>query len=184
MQLLGIYIYKETPKLVRKVLEPGWYPFGNYKKPGKGRPVRVPDNVRETVAYQIYQHDGLPEITVNCIVGMNGSGKSTLLDIFYMTINNMAVRLLGKKAKMPRGRSLSYARGLYADFFFVCEDEQYRISCRDIQTSLFKLDAEAEAFRMESIRNNNDVRGVLSNLFYTISTNYSFPNKSPNFLFN
>ena len=107
---------------------------------------------------------------------MNGAGKSTLLDIFYMTINNMAVRLLGKKAKMHTGRSLSYARGLYADFFFLCEDTQYRISCRDNFTSLYKYDIEAKSFRIESIRNHVNKKSVLSQFFYTISTNYSFLN--------
>ena len=172
MQLLGLYIYKKTPKVVRKVLEPGWYPFGDYKKPGVGRPVRA-RLARQTAAFLVYQREGLPEITVNCIVGMNGAGKSTLLDIFYMTINNMAVRLLGKKAKMHTGRSLSYARGLYADFFFLCEDTQYRISCRDNFTSLYKYDIEAKAFRIESIRNHANKKSVLSQFFYTISTNYS-----------
>lgn len=130
-------------------------------------------NWKDTAAYKLYQREGLPEITVNCIVGMNGAGKSTLLDILYMSINNVAVRLLGKKAKLQAGRSLSYARGLYADFFFLCEDNQYRISCRDIKTSLYILDEGAKAFRLLSIRNHANAKSVLTNLFYTISTNYS-----------
>ena len=130
-------------------------------------------NWKDTAAYKLYQREGLPEITVNCIVGMNGAGKSTLLDILYMSINNMAVRLLGKKAKLKTGRSLTYARGLYADFFFLCEDKQYRISCRDIQTCLYILDEEAKAFRLVSIRNHINAKSILTNLFYTISTNYS-----------
>ena len=173
MQLLGIYLYKQTPKAVRKVLVPDWYPFGDYKRPGKGRPVRIKQNWKETAAFKVYQREGLPEITVNCIVGMNGAGKSTLLDLLYMSINNMAVRLLGKKAKLQSGRSLSYARGLYADFFFLCEENQYRISCRDIQTKLYILNEETKSFRILSIRNNDDAKSILSKLFYTISTNYS-----------
>ena len=173
MQLLGIYIYKQTPKAVRKVLTPDWYPFGNYKKPGKGRPVRMEQNWKDSAAFKVYQREGLPEITVNCVIGMNGAGKSTLLDILYISINNMAVRLLGKKAKLQSGRSLSYARGLYADFFFLCEDKQYRISCRDLQTSLYVVDEEANAFRLLSIRNHDNAKSILSKLFYTISTNYS-----------
>lgn len=173
MQLLGLYLYKQTPKAVRKVLEPDWYPFGDYKRPGKGKPVRIRENWKETAAFNVYQRERLPEITVNCIVGMNGAGKSTLLDMLYMSINNMAVRLLGKKAKMHTGRSLSYARGLYADFFFLCEGNQYRISCRDLQTSLYLADEEAKAFRLLPIRNHDNAKSILSKLFYTISTNYS-----------
>ena len=104
------------------MLEAGWYPFEDYRKPGKGRPVRIDVNWMQTVAYQVYQREGLPELSVNCVVGMNGAGKSTLLDILYMSINNLAVRLLGKRAKMRTGRSLTYARGLYTDFFFMCEN--------------------------------------------------------------
>ncbi len=173
MQLLGIYIYDKTPKAVRKVLEAGWYPFGDYRKPGKGRPVRINANWMQTAAYQVYQREGLPEISVNCVVGMNGAGKSTLLDILYMSINNLAVRLLGKRAKMRTGRSLTYARGLYTDFFFMCEKIQYRISCRDLQTSLYVYDKPSDGFRIESIRNHEDEKSVLGKLFYTISTNYS-----------
>lgn len=35
MQLLGIYIYEKTPKLIRKALAADWYPFGDYRKPAK-----------------------------------------------------------------------------------------------------------------------------------------------------
>lgn len=172
MQLLGIYLYEETPKAVRKTLQPDWYPFGNYRKPAKSKPVDVGD-YKNTVAYQIYQKAGLPEISVNCIVGMNGAGKSTLLDILYRMINNVAVRLLGPKASVKRGRHLTYARGVYADFYFLCENNQYRVSCRDNQTSLYKKDNKTGFFQIDSIRNHEDAKSVLSNLFYTISTNYS-----------
>ena len=173
MQLLGLYIYDKTSKVVRKVLEPGWYPFGNYKEPEVGRSVLINSDWKKSAAYAVYQREGLPEITVNCIVGMNGAGKSTLLDILYMIINNMAVRLLGKKAKIHAGRNLTYARGLYADFFFLCEDNQYRISCRGNQTTLYVFDQEVDSFQLKSIRDHNDAKNVLSHLFYTISTNYS-----------
>ena len=173
MQLLGINLYEETPKAVRKALEPDWYPFGDYKKPAKGKPVKISGNHLEGVAYRIYQHALLPDITVNCIVGMNGAGKSTLLDILYRMINNMAVRLLGSKATMQRGRQLTYARGVYADLYFICEGLQYRISCRDNMTSLYKKDEGNDSFQIESIRKHEDAKGILTNLFYTISTNYS-----------
>ena len=173
MQLLGIYIYEKTPKLIRKALAADWYPFGDYRKPAKGKPVRVPDDVSNTVAYQIYQRIGLPEITVNCIVGMNGAGKSTLLDIMYRMINNLAVRILGPKAATQRGRNLTYARGVYADFYFICENVQYRIICRDSLTSLYKKDSEKNQFHFVKISSHNNAKSILANLFYTISTNYS-----------
>ena len=61
MQLLGINLYEETPKAVRKALEPDWYPFGDYKKPAKGKPVKISGNHLEGVAYRIYQHALLPD---------------------------------------------------------------------------------------------------------------------------
>lgn len=173
MQLLGIYLYEETPMAARKALEPGWYPFGNYKKPAKSKPVIVAENYFKSVAYRIYQRDALPQISVNCIIGMNGAGKSTLLDILYRMINNMAVRLLGPMASMQRGRNLTYARGVYADLYFICEDLQYRISCRDNRTSLYEKNSQAKVFHNIYIRGNKDAKRILTNMFYTISTNYS-----------
>ena len=173
MQLLGINLYEETPMAVRKALEPGWYPFGNYKKPAKSKPVIIAENYFKSVAYRIYQRDALPQISVNCIIGMNGAGKSTLLDIFYRMINNMAVRLLGPLASMQRGRKLTYARGVYADLYFICEDIQYRISCRDNRTSLYEKNSQAKVFHNIYIRGNKDAKRILTNMFYTISTNYS-----------
>lgn len=61
MQLLGIYLYEKIPKAVRKTLQPDWYPFGDYKKPVKGTPVKIEGNTYEAVAYRIYlgcQGDG------------------------------------------------------------------------------------------------------------------------------
>lgn len=171
MQLLGIYIIKEQ-KGITKVLTKGWYPFGSYKKPAIGKIVKVVDDEFSRAAKQVYQREGLPQITVNCIVGMNGAGKSTLLDIYYRMINNFAYRMLGTKRVKATGRELDYARGVYADLFFTCEGVQYKISCRDIQTTFYKNEV-GETFKPTTIKDTDDPKGVLRNFFYTISTNYS-----------
>lgn len=171
MQLLGIYIRKER-KGITKILQEDWYPFGNYKKPARRKVVKVTDAEQRNVAKSIYQREGLPEISVNTIVGMNGAGKSTLLDIYYRIINNFAFRMLGTKGVKSTGRELQYARGVHADLFFICEGMQYKIACRDLQTTLYKNE-DGDSFSLVSIKNSDDPKTVLRNFFYTISTNYS-----------
>lgn len=171
MQLLGIYIRKER-KGITKILQEDWYPFGNYKKPARRKVVKVTDAEQRNVAKSIYQREGLPEISVNTIVGMNGAGKSTLLDIYYRIINNFAFRMLGTKGVKSTGRELQYARGVHADLFFICEGMQYKIACRDLQTTLYKNE-DGDSFNLVSIKNSDDPKTVLRNFFYTISTNYS-----------
>ena len=43
-----------------------------YKSPKAGKLVIIED----TILTWVYQQEGLPQMTVNCIVGMNGVGKS------------------------------------------------------------------------------------------------------------
>lgn len=171
MQLLGIYIRKEQ-KGITKILQEDWYPFGNYKKPAQRKVVKVTDTEQRDVAKKIYQREGLPEISVNTIVGMNGAGKSTLLDIYYRIINNFAFRMLGTKGVKSTGRELQYARGVHADLFFICEGKQYKIACRDLQTTLYKNE-EGDSFTLVTIKDSDDPKAILRNFFYTISTNYS-----------
>ena len=171
MQLLGIYIRKEQ-KGITKILQEDWYPFGNYKKPAQRKVVKVTDTEQRNVAKKIYQREGLPEISVNTIVGMNGAGKSTLLDIYYRIINNFAFRMLGTKGVKSTGRELQYARGVHADLFFICEGNQYKIACRDLQTTLYKNE-EGDSFTLVTIKDSDDPKAILRNFFYTISTNYS-----------
>ena len=67
MQLLGLYL-NDMPKAVSKVLHKGWYPFGAYKRPFASKLVVVDDLMRN--AHRVYLQEGLPQITVNCIVGI------------------------------------------------------------------------------------------------------------------
>ena len=85
MQLLGIYITHQISDITKN-LKQGWYPFGDYSKPRKGKIVKGIDLNRSS---DIYQREGLPDVSINCIVATNGSGKSTLLDIYYIIINKI-----------------------------------------------------------------------------------------------
>ena len=112
MQLLGLYL-NDMPKAVSKVLHKGWYTFGAYKRPFASRLVVVDEVMRN--AHRVYLQEGLPQITVNCIVGINGAGKSSLLDIIYRIINNFSARMLVNRKLDTKGRELSYAHGVDAD---------------------------------------------------------------------
>ena len=68
---MQLYLY-DMPKAVSKVLQKGWYPFGTYKSPKAGKLVIIED----TILTWVYQQEVLPQMTVNCFVGMNGVGKS------------------------------------------------------------------------------------------------------------
>lgn len=170
MQLLGLYL-NDMPKAVSKVLHKGWYPFGAYKRPLASKLVVVDDVMRN--AHRVYQQEGLPQISVNCIIGMNGAGKSSLLDIIYRIINNFSVRMLGNRKLETKGRELSYAHGVDADLYYISEGKQYRISCRKNRLYWFVQNEDGNSFEHVSIKNANDPKPLLRDFFYTISTNYS-----------
>ena len=170
MQLLGLYL-NDMPKAVSKVLHKGWYPFGAYKRPLASKLVIMDDVMRN--AHRVYQQEGLPQISVNCIIGMNGAGKSSLLDIIYRIINNFSVRMLGNRKLETKGRELSYAHGVDADLYYICEGKQYRISCRKTRLYWFVQNENRKSFKHVSIKNANDPKPLLRDFFYTISTNYS-----------
>ena len=123
---------------IQKVLKPGWYPFGNYPEPQNG--IGVLRTSAEIMGDGIYQYDGLPEISVNCIVGKNGAGKSTLLDIMYRIINNFTCTVLGKeRIDNQHGRKLEYAYGVNAELFFEIEGKQCCIQCNDTKVNYIKM---------------------------------------------
>ena len=167
MQLLGLYL-NDMPKAVSKVLHKGWYPFGAYKRPLASKLVVVDDVMRN--AHRVYQREGLPQISVNCIIGMNGAGKSSLLDIIYRIINNFSVRMLGNRKLETKGRELSYAHGVDADLYYISEGKQY---CRKNRLYWFVQNEDGNSFEHVSIKNANDPKPLLRDFFYTISTNYS-----------
>ena len=54
MQLLGLYII-EKKRTITKVLEKGWYPFGDYKRPANGKAVKTRNSTNGDVMHSVYQ---------------------------------------------------------------------------------------------------------------------------------
>lgn len=159
--------------VVVKNLQPGWYTFGDMKNIRHVSSKLFPKKQKfDKGLYNI--NNCLPEISVQCIVGMNGSGKSTLLDIFYRIINNFAYVIEKPKNRLIR-YDLSYSYGIMADLYFEVDDNYFVIKCFEDDnkietTKLYKIVANDE---LEiHLGNPLDSNSILQSLFYTIGVNY------------
>lgn len=168
MKLLGIKVHPECVKN-SKVLRPGWFPFGHYEEPSSA------DGLIDIKKYpkeieSIYSRSGMPEISVNAIVGKNGAGKSTLLEMFYKIVNNFAVHAIGPRYATGEGRQLKSTGRIYADLYFELDGIQYKIACKGHNVSF--LQGQNGKFK-EIIIDESNRKEVLQSFFYTIVTNYS-----------
>ena len=171
MRLIGLKLNRKIPA-VTKLLEEGWYPFGDYPAPVKDYGVRHIE--ADEMEQQIYRYAGLPKISVNCIVGKNGAGKSTLLDVVYRIINNFACTVLGREhIDNQHGRALEYARGVHAELFYETDNRQCCIECADEVVMFYQEDTNTHILNSVAIQNLDDPKAILREFFYTISTNYS-----------
>lgn len=153
---------------VSKNLRSGWYPFGQYPEPRDGY-VKIP-TVSDIVANIYKRNNKLPKITVECIVGKNGAGKSSLLDIMYRIVNNLAF-LLASYKKSPIPSHLSYAYGVNAELYYVCDGKLNRIICEDSLVSFYRENNLGVMSEID-IRSSNFDK-ILKGFFYTIAVNYS-----------
>lgn len=107
LRIIGIQIFDGTHPNVRKVLEPGWYPFIKCKNSNE---IGTNKNLYSVVAddgcpqdYYWIDKKRLPRVSISAIAGKNGSGKSSLVEILYRILNNFAVELLQNEENVLTG---------------------------------------------------------------------------------
>ena len=184
MRIIGIEIEKGSLAVIHN-LEPGWYPFGDYKEPNMNEPFQEQEWEKKTAdIYQVFNN--MPEVTVSSIVGNNGSGKSSLIDIMFRMINNLAFVLLDRdkdqshynaseEAARP-GRELNYAYGLWASLYFETFGNIGRITCSGDEMEYAYRDEKNGLVVFSNDQLEANVSGtekILRQFFYTISCNYS-----------
>ena len=80
MRLIGLKIERMDPT-IQKVLNPGWYPFGNYEEPKANGFLYVsPVSHTERNLYRV--RNTQPMVSVSCVVGMNVQVNLLLLKLF------------------------------------------------------------------------------------------------------
>ena len=175
LRLIGVQIFEETMKEVRKSLSPGWYRFIKCKNDDEiGTSRNVYPLVAEDVCPQDYYtiDENLPKISISAIAGKNGSGKSSLIDIVYRIINNFAENTFLMKG-MEETDEVGHAYGIEGRLHFEQDGVQKFIECNDVGTFYYELvDGKPEEVKIHSLteKQRDD---VLNGFFYTISINYS-----------
>lgn len=168
MRLIGIKIERMDPT-IQKVLNPGWYPFGNYEEPKASGFLYVPP-VSHTELNLYRVRNDLPKVSVSCVVGMNGSGKSTIIEIIYRILNNLAVRQCERIGSLL-GTDMEYAYGVYADLYCEIDHVVRLIRCRDNDVTCYIYNEGSKEHPM--LEEYGTPAQMLSRLFYTIGVNYS-----------
>ena len=179
MRLIGIKLLTAEPVVKKSLYGNTWYPFGNYEEPDLSRRATLPREEPEIA--NLYQIDSkLPQITIQCIVGMNGCGKSTLIDVLLRVINNFAFVALKGWDRENRGRDLRFAYGLTADFYFETDGI---IGCihngrnpKEMSVTYGWNNAGRRmVYDYYQLANPSFqiAKDILSHFFYTVCTNYS-----------
>ena len=129
----------------------------------------------------LYQIDSkLPQISIQCIIGMNGCGKSSLIEVLLRVINNFAFVALKGWNRENRGRDLRFAYGLTADLYFETDGV---IGCihngrspKEMTITYGWNDAgRSMVYGYNQLSNPSlgIAKDLLSHFFYTVSINYS-----------
>ena len=120
----------------------------------------------------------LIEKGINLIIGPSGSGKSSLLEILYRIVNNLSA-ILQKGKQRKAAETLYFIAGLYAEVYYIINDQLLGISCKGDCLSLILPDSSKitlDAFQYNKntiVSMKKFVYYTKKYLFYTIVTNYS-----------
>lgn len=176
LRLIGIQIYEGTHENVRKVLEPGWYPFIKCKNSDEMStsktvyPVVADDGCPQD--YYWIDQKRLPRISISAIAGKNGSGKSSLVEILYRILNNFAKELLQVEEDLDTGE-VEQVYGLEARLYFEQDGVQKFINLDDGPVTYFEVvDGQLEQINIHLLSEKQRY-DVLNGFFYTICVNYS-----------
>lgn len=119
---------------------------------------------------QLYQIENGPSINIGAIVGENGTGKSTITELLIAVMNNLSKYYYDREELKQEVFDIENLKvRLYV--------QMTAIYCIEINNDSKK---EVNIYKYSTIENVSDNRvkieedkGFLSNLFYTIMTNYS-----------
>lgn len=175
LRLIGIQIFEDTPKSVRKSLDPGWYPFikcENTNEIGTAKD-KYPIVSKDGCPQDYYTIDeNLPRISVSAIAGKNGSGKSTLIDALYRIINNFAENTFLMKG-VDETDEIGHAYGIHSRLHFEQDGVQKFIECNDLGTFYYEvIEGKPEEVKIHGLTERQR-DAILNGFFYTISVNYS-----------
>ncbi|MCX2479366.1 hypothetical protein OQY15_09715 [Pedobacter sp. MC2016-15] len=161
-RIVGVYLYEQTDRNLRKVLEAGEYFF--YK-------AFQFDHKKNCISFspekdlRIYHQEGL-SINISAIVGENGSGKSTLCELIFIALNN-----LSKKSKAIPAGKLTYVEGLNMDLF-VISGSMYKIMFRE-EITIERYHYNTSQAQYDSPTQVTLDKFSFEQFFYTIAVNYA-----------
>lgn len=137
MQIIGLYIDKASPDVLKTLKIKEWYSFVKttidkslFKQ--DNNEIIITNKLKETTIKnqgfinQLYQLNDSSDIKINlsCIVGKNGSGKSSLLYLVLRFFNNLGCLIKTKKPECNKDYVPKWASGFSGRLYFESSDNK------------------------------------------------------------